>query len=149
MSSVRLTFIVISLFLLFTGLLYFFPVLESFHFVIYILAVFSGVMIIFDTPKVSNFVGWVLAAIFLLFTGLRGLIDIDFTEMRMIMATLSIGAGLALLITWPGFHKRIGFILFCLWLILTGLTGFISIGDYIMAIPIIGILSGLLMIIHV
>lgn len=146
MFSERLTYIVLGIFLILTGLMSFISGVGALSIIIIILALAAGILILVTTPGVSNHIGWVLAAIYLIVLGLIGLINFSFSGLSTIMAILAIAAGVVLLIGWPGFSHHVGFILFCAWLILVGLTRLVSLGDFSIVTAIVAITSGVLVI---
>ncbi len=146
MFSERITYVVLGVFLILTGLLSFISGLGALSVVAAVLALAAGILILVTTPGVSNNIGWILAAIYLIVVGLSGLIDFSFSGMSTVMAVLAIAAGVVLLIGWPGFSHHIGFILFCVWLILVGLTRLVSLGDFSIVTAVIALASGILMI---
>ena len=148
MSKERLTYVVLGLFLILSGLMGFITGLGDLGIIIAILAIASGVLIFVSSPGISIFLGWVIAAIYLIARGLMGVTDFDFSNSGTLMAVLALAAGLLLLIRAPGFGKHFGFLLFCVWLILIGLTGLVSLGDISLVINIIAIASGVLMILN-
>ena len=146
MFSERLTYIVLGIFLVLTGLMSFISGVSALSVIIAILALAAGILILVTTPGVSNNIGWVMTAIYLIVLGLIGLINFSFSGLSTIMAILSIAAGVILLIGWPGFSHHVGFILFCAWLILVGLTQLVSLGNFSNVTAIQAIVSGVLVI---
>ena len=146
MSSERLTYLVLGSFLVATGLMSFISGLGALSIIIAILALASGILILVTTPGVSNNIGWVMAAIYLIVLGLISLINFSFSGLSPIMAILAIASGVVLLIGWPGFRHHVGFILFCAWLILVGLSRLVSLGDFSIVTAIVAIVSGVLVI---
>ena len=146
MFSERLTYIVLGIFLVLTGLMSFISGVSALSVIIAILALAAGILILVKTPGVSNNIGWVMTAIYLIVLGLIGLINFSFSGLSTIMAILSIAAGVILLIGWPGFSHHVGFILFCAWLILVGLTQLVSLGNFSNVTAIQAIVSGVLVI---
>jgi len=148
MNKTRLIFLVLGIFLILSGLVAFISGLSSLGVVIAVLALIAGVLILLFSPGVSLAAGWILAAVYLIALGLQSFFDISFNGMGIVMAVLAIAAGIALLIRAPKIKKHIGFFLFTIWLILTGLTGFVDLGQFNVVIPVIAIASGFLMIIN-
>ncbi len=148
MSKKRWTYIVLGIFLILSGLAALIAGFSGLGTIIAILAIAAGVMILIFYPDISNRIGWILAAIYLILRGLVGLISLGFSGLDMIMAVLAIAAGIILLIKLSGFSHHIGFLLFCVWLILVGLTGFVSLGNASVVIAIVAIASGVLMILN-
>ena len=146
MFSERITYVVLGIFLILTGLMSFISGLGALSIITAILALAAGILILVTTPGVSNRIGWILAAIYLIVVGLIGLISFSFSGLSTIMAILAIAAGVVLLFGWPGFSHHIGFILFCVWLILVGLARLVSLGDISIIIAIVAIASGILLI---
>jgi len=146
MFSERTTYVVLGIFLILTGLMSFVSGLGALSIIAAILALAAGILILVTTPGLSNNIGWILAAIYLIMLGLSGLANFSFSGMGTIMAVVAIAAGVVLLIGWPGFSHHIGFILFCIWLILVGLTRLISLGDFSVVAAVIAMASGILMI---
>lgn len=148
MSKDRLTYVVLGIFLILSGLVTFVTGLGGIGIVISILALAAGILILVSRPGISSFAGWVLAAIYLILLGLTGIVDIGFDGLGTVMAVLAIAAGVVLLISWPGFSHHIGFLLFCVWLILVGLVGLVSLSGLGIVIAIVAISSGILMILN-
>lgn len=145
MSKKRLTYIVLSIFLILTGLSAFLPGLGSLGMVISILAIAAGVLILISMPGGARSIGWILAAIYLIARGLIGLVGFRFNGIDVVMAVLALAAGILLLLRARNVFSKLGFFLFCVWLILVGLAYFISFGDLSILIPIAAIASGVLM----
>jgi hypothetical protein len=148
MDRERLTYVVLGIFLILTGLAALISGFSGLGTIIAILAIAAGVMILIFHPDISNRIGWILAAIYLIVRGLAGLISFGFSGMDTILAVLALAAGIILLIKLPGFSHHIGFLLFCIWLILVGLAGFVSLGEASIVIAIVAIASGVLMILN-
>lgn len=146
MFSERITYIFLGIFLILTGLMSLITGLGALGIVAALLALAAGILILITTPGISNHIGWILAAIYLIILGLMGLVNFSFSGMSTIMAILAIAAGVMLLIGWPGFKHHVGFILFCVWLILVGLTRLVNLGGIGTITAIIAIASGVLMI---
>ena len=141
----RVTYIVLGVFLILTGLANFvsFSALGTIN---AILAIAAGILILVSTPGISIRWGWFIAAVYLILLGLLEFVSIGFSGMGTVMAILAIAAGIILLVRTPGFRHHIGFLLFCVWLILVGLTGLVSIGELGVVVAIVAIASGVLMI---
>ena len=146
MFSERMTYVVLGIFLILTGLISFISGLGALSIVTAVLALAAGILILVTTPGISNKVGWILAAVYLIVLGLTGLVDFTFSGMNLMMAVLAIASGVVLLAGWPGFSHHIGFILFSGWLILVGLTRLVSLGEVTIVTAIIAIASGILLI---
>lgn len=148
MSKERLTYVVLSIFLILSGLVTFVSGLGSLGIVISILALAAGILILVARPDVSMYTGWVLAAIYLILLGLTGIVSFNFNGLGTIMAVLALAAGIILLVKWAGFRHHIGFLLFIVWLILVGLTGLVSLSGMGVVIAVVAIASGILMILN-
>ena len=148
MSKKRLTYVVLSIFLILTGLLAFLPGLGGLGIVISVLAIAAGVLILISMPGGAKSIGWILAAIYLIARGLIDLAGFGFSGIDVVMAVLALAAGILLLLRSRNVFKKLGFFLFCVWLILVGLSYFISIGELGILIPIAAIASGILMLIE-
>lgn len=148
MLSKRLTYVVLGIFLILTGLLHFISGMGFLNIISAILALASGILILVTSPDISKRTGWILAAIYLILLGLSGVINFSFSGISIVMAILAIAAGVVFLIGWPGFSHHIGFFLFCVWLILVGLALLVSLGGLGVIIAIIAIASGILMILN-
>lgn len=148
MFSERTTYVVLGIFLILTGLMSFISGLGASSILAAILSLSAGILILVKTPGISKNIGWILAGIYLIMLGVNGLIDFSFSGMSIIMAVLAIAAGVVLLIGWRGFSHHVGFILFCVWLILMGLARLVSFGNFSMITAIIAIASGILMILN-
>jgi hypothetical protein len=148
MSKERLTYVVLGIFLILSGLVGFISGLGDIGIVISILAIASGILILVSSPGISIFIGWIIAAIYLILRGLISITDFSFGGSGTVMAILALAAGVILLIRAPGFRHHVGFLLFCVWLILVGLTSLVSLGDLGVVINIIAIASGVLVILN-
>jgi hypothetical protein len=148
MGKERLMYIVLGLFLILSGLAVFIPGLSALGVVIAVLALVAGVLIVVAKPGISIFAGWVLAAIYLVLVGLSGLVSLGFSWLGTVMAILALVAGIVLVLKWGGFKKHFGFLLFIVWLILTGLVGLFGWGGMGTVIAIVAAASGLLMILN-
>ncbi len=148
MSKARLTYVVLGIFLILTGLAALITGMSGLGIVISILALAAGILILIAKPGVSNYIGWIVAAGYLILLGLTGVVNISFAGMGTVMAVLAIVAGVVLLISWPGFKHNIGFLLFCLWLILVGLTGLVSLGNLSVVLAVVALASGVLLILN-
>ena len=148
MSKERLTYVVLGVFLILSGLTAFISGLGGIGILIPILALAAGVLILVSSPGISYSVGWVVTAIYLIIRGFAGIIDFSFSGMGTVMAIFALGGGILLLIRFPGFKHHIGFTLFCAWLILVGLGGLVSIDPLGTIIAIVAIASGILMILN-
>lgn len=94
-----------------------------------LLALAAGVVLLMGMPggKLTSKLSYLLPGIWLLATGLIGLINLSFMSMGLIMAVLAIAAGAAMLLTLEGSAaNNIGVILAGGWFLLTGLFSLIS-----------------------
>ena len=94
-----------------------------------LLALAAGVVLLMGMPggKLTSKLSYLLPGIWLLATGLIGLINLSFMSMGLIMAVLAIAAGAAMLLTLEGSAmNNIGVILAGAWFLLTGLLSLIS-----------------------
>ena len=94
-----------------------------------LLALAAGVVLLMGMPggKLTSKLSYLLPGIWLLATGLIGLINLSFMSMGLIMAVLAIAAGAAMLLTLEGrAANNIGVILAGGWFLLTGLFSLIS-----------------------
>jgi hypothetical protein len=148
MVNERLTYVILGIFLILTGLMGFISGMGALGVVAAILALAAGILILVTTPGLSHHIGWILAAIYLILVGLSGLIGFSFNGMSLIMAILAIAGGVVLLAGWPGFRHHIGFVLFCVWLILVGLTRLVALGEFSIVTAVFAIASGILMILN-
>jgi len=148
MNKKRLTYIILSVFLILSGLVSFMAGFRAMSTIIAILAIAAGVLILVSSPGTSNYLGWLLAAIYLILLGLSAFVNIKFSGMGTVMAVLALVAGILLLVRAPNIRKHLGFLLFCVWLILVGLTGLVSLGGFGVFISIVAIISGILMILN-
>jgi hypothetical protein len=148
MDRERLTYIVLGAFLILTGLMGFIAAISGLGTVIAILAIAAGVLIIIFHPDISIRIGWILAAAYLILRGLNGLITLSFSGLGTLMAVLALAAGIVLLIKSPGLKHHIGFLLFCIWLILIGLAGLVSLGGLGVVVGIVAIAAGILIILN-
>jgi hypothetical protein len=146
MSKSRITYIVLGIFLIFSGLVDLVTALGDLGILSAILALAAGVLILLFHPDTSHRIGWILAAVYLIALGLVALISLSFTGLGTIMAVLALAAGIFLLIKAPSFRHHIGFFLFCLWLILSGLLGLVDLGQLSIVVAIVAIAAGVLVI---
>jgi len=108
MFNKRTTYVVLGIFLILTGLMSFVSGLGVLSIIAAILALAAGILILVKTPGLSNNIGWILAAVYLILVGLSGLVNFSFSGMGVMMAVLAIIAGVVLLIDWPGFSHHTG-----------------------------------------
>jgi hypothetical protein len=146
MGLKKMVFIVLGAYLILSGLLGLFAGLGQLGIIVAILAIAAGVLIIVSTPGISNFVGWILAAAYLILLGLMEVIGFSFSGIGLVMAIVALVAGVLLLIKMPKIASNIGFFLFCVWLILVGISGLINLGQLGEIISLVAIISGILMI---
>lgn len=144
----RLTYVVLGIFLILTGLLELIPGLSELGFLTPILAMVAGVLLLASRPGSGHAAGWIMAAIYLLLRGLSAVVALSFWGMDVLMSILALAAGVLLLIRAPKFKHHIGFFLFCIWLILVGLMGLIPVGQFSIIASIAAAASGVLLIIH-
>jgi hypothetical protein len=148
MMTKRFTYVFLGIFLIVTGLLNFISELDTLSIVAPILAIAVGVLILIATPGISIFFGWIVASIYLLVRGGSAVLNLSFSGMDTFLSILALAAGILLIIRTPGFRHHIGFLLFCLWLILIGLVGLVSVGELGSIIAGIAIASGILLILN-
>ncbi len=144
----RITYVVLGIFLILTGLMNFIPGLSELGFIVSILALVAGALVLFSRPGLSNFIGWILAAVYLIALGLKDIAGLNFQGMDMIMAIVALAAGILFLIRAPRFKQHIGFLLFCVWLLLVGLSGLLNLGQFEVVVAVVAVASGVLMIIN-
>lgn len=149
MVTKRLTFIVLGTFLILSGLLTFISGLETISVLAPILALAAGIIILVATPGISMFIAWIIASVYLILRGGTEIFNYSFPGLGMIMGALALASGILLIIRTPGFKQNFGFLLLCLWLMLVGLTGLVSIGALGSVIAVVAIASGVLMILNV
>ncbi len=142
----RITYVVLGLFLIITGLMNFIPGLADFGVIAAVLALVAGVLVLFSRPGLSNFIGWILAGIYLLALGLKDVAGLSFQGLEVIMAILALASGVLFLIRAPRFKYHIGFLLFCIWLLLVGLMGLFGLGKFGVIAAVVAVVSGVLMI---
>jgi len=126
MNKNQLAYYALAIFLIVFGLIGFISNLASFSILIPILAIASGLLLILFTPGYSLRTGWIAGGIYLLVTGLRDLIGLNFSGMNILLAILGIAAGILLLFRLSKVSKHVGVLLFCGWLLLVGITGLIG-----------------------
>ncbi len=149
MGRERLFYILLGIFLILTGLVSFVAGLNALSVVVLVLGLAVGVLIFIAHPDISIFFGWILVAAYLILLGLSGIAHLSFSGMGMVMAILAIAAGVILLVGTPGFKHHIGFLLFCIWLVLLGITSIFGFGNFDFISSIIAIASGILMIVNI
>jgi hypothetical protein len=149
MSKNKLTVIVLGAFLILSGLVGLVGGLGGLGLVIAILAIAAGILLLLFTPGVSNRIGWVLAAIYLLVIGLIGLLNFSFPSMGIVLAILALAAGILLIIQMGRIKGSVGYLLFYIWLILVGLVGLVSLGPLGMVIDLVALAAGILIILGV
>lgn len=148
MITKRLAFAVLGIFLILSGLIHLIPGVGDVGIVISVFALVAGVLVLITRMEVSNMLGWFFSSVYLIITGLHGVFGFSFTGMQTVLAIFILGGGVMLLIGWPGLKHHIGFILFCFWAILTGLTNWVTFGYDTLIIATLAILSGLLLILQ-
>ncbi len=116
-----------------------------------LLALAAGVLLLIGMPggELTSKLSYLLPGIWLLATGLIGLINLSFMSMELIMAVLAIAAGAAMLLTLEGSAaKNIGVILAGVWFLLTGLFGLInfSFDGLGLVMSLLAIAAGVLMV---
>jgi hypothetical protein len=148
MGLKKLAFTVLGAFLILSGLLGLFSGLGQLGIIIPYLAIAAGVLIIVSSPGISNFIGWIVAAAYLILLGLMDVIGFSFSGIGLVMAILALVAGILLLIKMPKIASNIGFFLFCVWLILVGISGLINLGQLGVIISLVAIISGILLILN-
>lgn len=122
MINKKLTYIVLAIFLILIGLISFLPSFDSISFLIPILAIAAAILIFIATPKISLYAGWILTGVYLLLTGLIGLINFSFSGLGVIMAILALISGILLISRLTKIGKHVGILLLSCWLILVGAT---------------------------
>lgn len=145
MSKERWTYVVLSIFLILSGLTAFLPTVGFLGIIMAVLAIAAGVLIFITKPKVSNTTGWILAAVYFILMGLKGLFSFGLAWDGIVLGIMALIAAILMLLKWPGFKKHIGFVLFILWLILTGLMGIFGLGMLSVVTAIVALASGLFM----
>jgi len=145
MLTKKLTFIILAIFLILTGLASFVSALSGLDILIAILALAAGILILVKSPGISFAYGWIAAAVYLILRGLLGIVSFSFPGLGTVMAILALAAGILLLIKFPGVKNHIGFLLFCGWLLLVGLSGLISLGNLGIIVSLVAIASGILL----
>lgn len=148
MITKRLVFAILGIFLVLSGLTHLIPGVGDIGIVISVFALAAGVLILITRLDVSNLLGWFFIVVYLIISGLNGVIGFSFEGMQTLLAIVILGGGVMLLIGWPGFKGHFGFILFCIWAILTGLTTWLSFSYDALVIAVLAVLSGILMILE-
>lgn len=146
MNQKRLMNLVLGIFLLLSGLMALVSGLGGLGIISSILAIAGGVLILMAYPKISKNLGWTLAAVYLLARGIIELTGFGFRDVGAVLAVLALAAGVLLLVTIKAFFKKIGFLLFSVWLVLVGVAGLFGFGLLTTIIPIVAILAGILLI---
>ena len=149
MSKKKLTIVVLGAFLILSGLAGLIAGIGNLGVIIAILAVAAGVLILMYSPGVSNRIGWIIAAVYLIAKGLTSILSLSFSGMGMVMAILALAAGVLLLIRMPKIKGNVGYLLFFAWLILVGLAGLVSLGQLGLVIGIVALAAGILLILDV
>ena len=146
MSKERWTYVVLGIFLILSGLTVFIPKIGFLGVIMAILALVAGILILVAKPGISNSTGWIVAAVYFLLLGLKGLFTFGFSWQGILLGLLALVAGILLVIKAPAFKKHLGFFLFAIWLILSGLMSLFGMGMLSVVTAIVAIASGLLMI---
>jgi len=123
MSNKRLTFLILSIFLIVSGLIHFLPRFSQFAILIPILAVISAIFIFFATPGISLYFGWIFAGFYLITFGLSDLSGFSIKWLDIIIPVLAIIAGLLLIVRLKNIVKHVGVLLLSCWLLLVGAAG--------------------------
>ncbi len=148
MFTKRLTFIILGTFLIISGLMNFISGLSSLSIIIPIFALVTGIVILVVTPGISSFIGWIIFSVYLIARGGTVIFNFSFPGLSTVLAVLALAAGLLLIVRTPGFKHHIGFLLLCVWLILIGLAGLVTIGEVEMIIAGLAIVSGIFLILN-
>ena len=146
MVTKRLTFAVLGIFLVLTGLIYLVPGLGDIGVVVSVFALAAGGLLLITRMDISNRQGWLLLAAYLILTGLNGVIGFTFSGLQALLAIVILVGGVVLLTGWRNAKGNIGFFLFCLWAIVKGLTYWMSFSNQTLAISVLALLSGTLLI---
>jgi hypothetical protein len=97
--------------------------------VVDILAIAAGVVVLIVWRSWSARIGMLLLGIWLIVSALLSLLSFGFPGSGVILAALALAAGVVILIERRGgLRSSIGMVLLCVWLILTGLLGLLSLG---------------------
>lgn len=148
MGKKRITFLVLGIFLILVGLASLITGLGGLGLIMNILAIAAGVMILVFRPGSSKEIGWPVAGVYLVAWGLIDLVGFRFEGIDLVMAILAIAAGALLLLRSKQATKKIGLLLFSIWLILVGVVHFVSLGDLGLVVPIAALASGVLIILE-
>jgi hypothetical protein len=125
----RTALIVLSVWLILTG---FFGI-AAFSFsglglILNILAIAAGVLILLQGRSWTADIGMILLGIWLVATGLLGLIDLNIPGIGLVLNILVIVAGVLILLKADNWSEKIGMILLGIWLVATGLLSLINLG---------------------
>jgi hypothetical protein len=136
--------VLLSLWLILTGILGLLSGVSGLASILPLLALATGAVLLLGSSSVrtkNRNPGFLLLSIWLIGTGVLALLPINTRGIGQILALVAIGAGVMLLVAarGPTLSRFPGMLLFCVWLILTGL---LSLGTF--AIPGIGTILALL-----
>lgn len=125
----RTALIVLSIWLILAG---FFGI-AAFSFsglglILNILAIAAGVLILLQGRSWTADIGMILLGIWLVATGLLGLIDLNIPGIGLVLNILVIVAGVLILLKADNWSEKIGMILLGIWLVATGLLSLINLG---------------------
>lgn len=148
MSKERLTYVVLGLFLILSGLTAFIPGMGAFGIVMAILALAAGVLILIAKPGISSSAGWIVAAVYFILLGLQALLSFGFSWQGILLGLLALVAGIVLVVKAPAFQKHIGFFLFVVWLLLNGVMSLFGLGVLSTVTAVVAIVSGVLMLLN-
>ncbi len=149
MKNDKLANLVLGIFLIAYGLIALVSGFGSLAVVVDILAIAAGVLILIaHGKKITKQIGWLLAAIYLIALGLSNLIALSFSGFPVIMAVLAIAAGVMLIVTTKKITKKLGLLLFAIFLIAVGVLHFVTLGVNLgLVLAILAIAAGVLLLI--
>ena len=146
----RTALIVLSVWLIATGLFGIVSAgISGIDLVLDILAIAAGVLILLQGRSWTSEIGMILLGIWLVATGLLGLIDLNIQGIGLVLNVLVIVAGVLILLEAKSWSARIGMILLGIWLVAAGLLPLINLGiqGVSLILSILAITAGVLILI--
>jgi hypothetical protein len=144
--------ILLAIWLILTGLIVTLGLsLPGLGIVMGVLAVASGVGLLAGGGRgITQDIGIILLAIWLIFTGLLALLPLTFNGLEIVTAALALAAGAVLLFTSGSIKGRAGVILLSIWLILTALMTLVALTftASTLIMGIIALFAGLLLLVQ-
>jgi len=145
MEKERLTTIILSLYLILSGVISLFSGVGYFNTVLLILSLAAGILILITTPRIATSIGWQLAGTYFILIGLELFGVIRFQGIQILLSVLALLSGILFLVHTARIKHRVGFFLFCIWLVLVGLMGLIGLAGISLVVSVLAVAAGVLM----